>query len=343
MQAPAHAASDVVLDVRGLSKFFTVGGGGPFGLGGPVRRVHAVEDVDFTLRRGQILALVGESGSGKSTIARRLAQLYPATAGRVLLDGRDVTAVRGRRDLLRYRSQVQMVFQDPFGSLNPVKTIAHHIMRPLTIHRRDGDGRAGPARVHELLRTVGLTPPEEVAQKFPHQLSGGQRQRVAFARALAVRPAVILADDPISMLDVSIRMGILNMMASLRDEQGLSYLYITHDLASARYLADETLVLYAGHLVESAPSDELMDDPLHPYTRLLLSAVPNPRKGLSRRRVEARGEIPTVINPKPGCRFANRCPHVMDVCRAVTPALAEIRPNHRVRCHLYGPSTVAAG
>jgi len=335
MQAPAHAPSDAVLDVRGLSKYFAAGGGGPFGLGGPARRVHAVEDVTFTLRRGQILALVGESGSGKSTIARVLARLYPATAGQVLLHGQDVTAVHGRRDLLRYRSAVQMVFQDPFGSLNPVKTVAHHLMRPLTIYRRPGEGRGGPGQVHDLLRTVGLTPPEEVALKFPHQLSGGQRQRVAFARALAVQPEVILADEPISMLDVSIRMDILNMMAHLRDARGVSYLYITHDLASARYLADETLVLYAGHLVEAASSDALMDEPLHPYTRLLLSAVPDPRRGLDKRRVEAHGEIPTVINPRPGCRFANRCPHVMDVCRAITPPLIEIRPNRRVRCHLY--------
>jgi peptide/nickel transport system ATP-binding protein len=189
---------------------------------------------------------------------------------------------------------------------------------------------------------VGLVPPEEVAAKYPHQLSGGQRQRVSFARALAVNPEVILADEPISMLDVSIRMGILNLMAQLREERGLSYLYITHDIASARYLADETLVLYAGHLMEAAPSEDLMAEPLHPYTQLLLSAVPDPGAGLARRRVEARGEIPTVINPKPGCRFASRCPHVMDVCRKQTPPLFEVRPNHRVRCYLYAPHTATA-
>jgi len=213
------------------------------------------------------------------------------------------------------------------------------IGRPLTIHHRVEGGHRASEHIHDLLSTVGLTPPAEVALKFPHQLSGGQRQRVAFARALAVDPEVILADEPISMLDVSIRMGILNMMARLRDERGLSYLYITHDLASARYLADEMLVLYAGHLVESATSEELMGEPLHPYTQLLLSAVPDPRREPAKRRVEARGEIPTVVNPLPGCRFANRCPHVMDVCRAVTPALIELRPTHRVRCHLYGPSS----
>ncbi len=337
---PREQASDVVLDVRGLSKFFPAGGGGL--LGGERRLIHAVEDVSFTLRRAEILALVGESGSGKSTIARLLAGLYPATTGQAMFHGQDVLKLHGRGSLLRYRGRVQMVFQDPFSSLNPVKSIAHHIERPLLLHQEAKGSRAAGQKVLELLRTVGLTPPEEVAAKFPHQLSGGQRQRVSFARALAVNPEIILADEPISMLDVSIRMGILNMMDALRRERGLSYLYITHDLASARYLADETMVLYAGHMMESAPSEEVMNEPLHPYTRLLLSAVPDPGSGLAKRRVEARGEIPTVVNPKPGCRFANRCPHVMDVCRQRTPALIEAKPGHRVRCYLYGPEAVTA-
>ncbi len=324
-----------LLDVRGLSKFFPAGGGGPFG--GERRNVHAVEDVSFTLERGQILALVGESGSGKSTIARLLAGLYPATAGQVLFHDQDVLKMHGRRPLLRYRNQVQMVFQDPFGSLNPVKPIMHHIERPLKIHHQTSGSAATHARVYELLDTVGLIPPDEVAAKYPHQLSGGQRQRVSFARALAVNPEIILADEPISMLDVSIRMGILNMMERLRDERGLSYLYITHDLASARYIADDTLVLYAGHLVEAAPTEDVMQKSLHPYTQLLLSAVPDPSLGLVKRRVEARGEIPTVVNPTPGCRFSNRCPHVMPVCRAVTPPLIQVAPKHHVRCYLYGP------
>ena len=333
------ASSDVLMDVRSLSKFFPTGSSFP--LGGPRPSIHAVDDVSFTLQRGQILALVGESGSGKSTIARVLARLYPATSGEALFHGRDALKLRGR-DLFRYRGQVQMVFQDPFGSLNPVKSVGHHIERPLLI-QHEARGRLDTrAKVHELLRTVGLTPPEEVANKLPHQLSGGQRQRVALARALAVNPEVILADEPISMLDVSIRMGILNLLARLRDERGLSYLYITHDLASARYLADETLVLYAGHLMEAAPSEELMAEPLHPYTQLLLTAVPDPHSALTKRRVEARGEIPTVIDPKPGCRFANRCPHVMDVCRRVTPALAEVRPRHWVRCHLHSTPVEAS-
>ena len=274
---------------------------------------------------------MGESGSGKSTIARLLSGLYPPTAGQAFFHGQDALTLRGRAEQARYRSRVQMVFQDPFGSLNPVKTVAHHITRPLLIHHK-ARGRDAQARVHELLHTVGLTPPVEVAKKYPHQLSGGQRQRVAFARALAVSPEVILADEPISMLDVSIRMGILNMMASLRDEMGLSYLYITHDIASARYIADEVMVLYAGQVVEKAPSEELIQHPQHPYTRLLLSAAPNPQAGLIPRRVEARGEIPTVVDPPPGCRFAPRCPLVMDICRKSTPQIKNITPGHPVRC-----------
>jgi peptide/nickel transport system ATP-binding protein len=320
-----------VMTVRGLTKHFAAGRAGFFG---EQRRIHAVDDVSFDLHRGRILALVGESGSGKSTIARLLARLYPPTAGTAVFGGRDILRLHRRNELLRYRGQVQMVFQDPFGSLNPTQSIAHHLERPLQIHGRAGGRRQTRERVHELLQTVGLTPPADVALRLPHQLSGGQRQRVAFARALAVEPEVILADEPISMLDVSIRMGILNLMARLRDERGLSYLYITHDLASARYIANEVMVLYAGQVMEMAPSEEVMREPLHPYTRLLLSAVPDPRRR-TEQRIDARGEIPVVVNPKPGCRFANRCPLVFDACRAITPSLIEAKPKHWVRCHLY--------
>jgi len=328
-----------VMDVQGLTKWFPVGGGGPFGLGGDARYVHAVDDVSFTLEKGRILALVGESGSGKSTIARLLARLYPVTSGRVFLKGHDALSHQNRKAVLAYRNDVQMIFQDPFGSLNPVKTVQYHLERPLALHT-ELRGAARARRVDELLRTVGLEPPEEFAPKYPHQLSGGQRQRVVIACALAVNPEVILADEPTSMLDVSIRMGILNLMKQLRDERDLTYLYITHDLASARYIADETMVLYAGHMMEKAPSKDLMRDPQHPYTRLLLSAAPNPR--MEKTRVEARGEIPTIINPKPGCRFAPRCPLVMDICRQRTPEVTEIAPGHLVRCYAAQPHRVGA-
>jgi peptide/nickel transport system ATP-binding protein len=241
--------------------------------------LDAVADVSFTLRPGHVTALVGESGSGKSTVARLLARLYVPSDGKILFEGKDVADQRRRRTLLDYRSRVQMIFQDPFASLNPVKRIEHHIARPLQIHHIVPRG-AVDARVRELLLRVGLVPPDEIAQKYPHQLSGGQRQRVAIARALAVEPSVILADEPISMLDVSIRIGILNLILQLKRELGIAFLYITHDIASARYVADEVLVMYRGRIVEQGPTDAVLQEPEHPYTKLLLSAVPNPDSGL---------------------------------------------------------------
>ncbi len=271
------SAAGAMLEVQGLTK--------EFGRRPPLR---AVDDVSFTLRPGRITALVGESGSGKSTVARLLSRLYAPTAGTILFRGQDVSRVRGRRDLLAYRSEVQMIFQDPFGSLNPVKRVQHHIERPLRIHGLATRDQVD-ARVRELLLTVGLVPPEEIAQKYPHQLSGGQRQRVAIARALAVEPSVVLADEPISMLDVSIRIGVLNLMADLKRELGIAFLYITHDIASARYAADEVLVMYAGRIVEHGPTDAVLQSPRHEYTRLLLSAVPRPEAGLQREPLTRKG------------------------------------------------------
>ena len=321
------------LEVRSLTKRFP--------LGNAVRRahVHAVDDVSFELRPGTITALVGESGSGKSTVARLLAHLSEPTAGEVLFEGNDVTHVRKRRDVLRYRSQVQIIFQDPFGSLNPVKTVRHHIERPLRIHRIVPSSQV-EQRVHELLRTVGLVPPEDVAAKYPHELSGGQRQRVAIARALAVEPKVVLADEPISMLDVSIRIGVLNLMAKLKEEQGIAFLYVTHDLASARYVADDILVMYAGQIVESGPIEDVLSAPLHPYTRLLLDAVPDPTTKTEGQQVELRkGDASAAVDPREGCRFLMRCPLAIEICSHTTPQLVEERPEHAARCHVTAPAT----
>ena len=275
--------SSAAIEVQGLAKHFPLGGS-PL-----VRRrvLRAVDDVSFELRPGNVTALVGESGSGKSTVARLISRLYEPTEGRILFRGEDVSKVRGRRALVRYRSQVQMIFQDPFASLNPVKRVEHHVARPLLIHGLASRRDVG-ARVQELLASVGLVPPDEIAQKYPHQLSGGQRQRVAIARALAVEPAVILADEPISMLDVSIRLGILNLMLDLKQERDIAFLYVTHDIASARYVADEVLVMYAGQIVEQGATDDVLQTPLHPYTRLLLSAVPDPEAGLRQERLPSR-------------------------------------------------------
>jgi peptide/nickel transport system ATP-binding protein len=320
-----------VLEARGLSKQFPVGGALHRA------RLHAVDDVSFSLARGRLTALAGESGSGKSTVARLLARLYEPTSGSILFEDRDVSHDTRRRDVLRYRSQVQMIFQDPFGSLNPVKTVRHHIERPLRIHGLASESDAGQ-RVLDLLETVGLVPPKIIAAKYPHELSGGQRQRVGIARALAVQPKVLIADEPISMLDVSIRIGILNLMRDLKNDLGIAFLYVTHDLASARYVADDILVMYAGQIVEQGPVEEVLSSPLHPYTRLLLASVPDPGRPAERIEIR-RGSASAAVDPPPGCRFVDRCPLAVDVCRRLTPALVEARPSQAARCHVTAPST----
>jgi peptide/nickel transport system ATP-binding protein len=326
----SHPVGEVVLEVRNLTKHF------PVGSFFKPKLVRALNDVSFTISRGQVLALVGESGSGKSTTARLISRLMPPTKGEIILRGKDVLKTERGRPSLNYRKEIQMIFQDPFGSLNPVHTIGHHIQRPLEIHKMLKGGNAQD-RVYELLSTVGLTPPEDAARKYPYQMSGGQRQRVAIARALAVEPEIILADEPISMLDVSIRMGVLNLMEQLKEERGIGFLYITHDLASARYIGDRTMVMYTGYVVEAAESRELMEQPAHPYTQMLMAAVPNPQGGMVKHKAEVRGEIPSLTDLPPGCPFATRCPKVMDICKKVMPGVEQLSPDHWVRCHLYGP------
>ncbi len=327
-QHTANPGGPPLLEVKNLTRYFQVGGLLDSAM------LHALEDVSFSVHRGEVVSVVGESGSGKSTTARLIARLMPPTAGEIRLAGEDVLKREPKRPSLKYRSDVQMVFQDPFGSLNAVHSIGHHIARPLRIHKKTRGRGETRDRVHELLSTVGLDPAAAYASKFPHHLSGGQRQRVAIARALAPDPVLLLADEPISMLDVSIRMGILNLMERLKHERGLAYLYITHDLASARYIGDRTHVMYAGRMVEGATSEDLVSEPAHPYTRLLLSAVPDPRT--QRVRVEARGEVPSMVDPPPGCPFAARCPHVMPVCKQAMPGITHLSTSHWVRCHLYG-------
>lgn len=330
--------NDVILDVRNLTKYF------PIGSLIKTRQVHAVEDASFSVKRGQVVALVGESGSGKTTTIRLIARLIPVTSGEIFFDGADVLKTQARQASMQYRRKVQMIFQDPFASLNPVHTIEHHLERPLIIHKI-ASGRADLRnRVCELLETVDLKPAQEIARRYPHQLSGGQRQRVAIARALAVNPELILADEPISMLDVSIRMGVLNLMANLKETLGIAYLYITHDLASSRYIGDQIMVMYAGHMVEGGDSEEIMGSAVHPYTQLLLSAVPDPHAGLrTRKEIGARGEVPSLIDPPPGCPFMARCTRVMDVCRQAMPGPTAIKPDHWVRCHLFGAGDLRQG
>jgi peptide/nickel transport system ATP-binding protein len=318
-----------LLDVRHLTKHF------PVGTIFKTRHVHAVEDVTFQVERGQVVAVVGESGSGKSTTVRLIARLLPATQGEIFFRGTDILKAEAGRASLAYRRKVQMIFQDPFSSLNSAHTVEHHLTRPLVIHKAAENGKHLKEMVYELLTVVGLNPAPEIARRYPHQLSGGQRQRVAIARALAVNPELILADEPISMLDVSIRIGILNLMVQLKEERGIAYVYITHDLASARYIGDKIMVMYAGHMVEGGASEEIMGNPFHPYTRLLLSAVPNPHAGLhTQQNIGARGEVPVLIDPPPGCPFTARCPKAMDICRGAMPGVVDVAADHWVRCHL---------
>jgi peptide/nickel transport system ATP-binding protein len=330
------ATTDVVLAAVGLTKHF------------PVRRrlfvgerraVHAVESVDLALRRGRVTAMVGESGSGKSTVARLLAQLVRQTSGDVLLHGSPVRAT-GRR-FRAYCRRVQMVFQDPFASLNPVHTVRYHLTRALRIH-------GSPMTAEELLTQVSLTPPERFLPKFPHELSGGQRQRVAIARALAAGPEALLADEPVSMLDVSIRLGVLNLLRDLRDRLDLAILYITHDIASARYFADEVLVMYAGQVVEGGSGEAVTQHAAHPYTRLLIASAPDPDR-LTGEASDVQdvggGEPPSLIDPPAGCRFHPRCPHAMARCKVEAPPRLAVESNgdgpHFAACWLYDTQTVA--
>jgi peptide/nickel transport system ATP-binding protein len=339
---PLQATDEVVLEAVGLTKHFAVRRAGRELVTGVQRRVHAVDGLSLVLRRGRVTALVGESGSGKSTVARLLAQLFPATDGEIRLHGAPVRARRGRR-FRAYCRRVQMIFQDPFASLNPVHTVRYHLTRSLRVHHRVGRDRAEcESALADLLGSVALRPPERYLGKFPHELSGGQRQRVAIARALGANPEVLLADEPVSMLDVSIRLGVLNLLRDLKERLRLAILYITHDIASARYFADETLVMYAGRIVEGGDSETVTQAPAHPYTQLLIASAPDPDRitcDAPPAPDTAGGEPPSLIRPPAGCRFHPRCPHVMDRCRLDVPVRVEIgdAPGHWAACWLYEP------
>lgn len=300
---------------------------------GPRRVLHAVDGVSLRLHAGEVVALVGESGSGKSTLARVLAQLQRYNGGEIRLHGEHVRAWRGRA-LRKYSGKVQYLFQDPFSSLNPVHTIRHHLERPLRIHgtkSKDMD-----RKLAELLDLVHLSPAEWFLPKYPHELSGGQLQRIVIARSLAAEPEVLLADEPVSMLDVSIRLGILNLLQELQDKRGLAILYVTHDMASARYFAQRVLVMYGGQIVEGGTGEDVVSAPAHPYTQLLLESAPDPERALGRARMPVKGEPISVVNPAPGCRFAARCPYVMDICSQAPPA-ANVGDRHWSLCWLHAP------
>jgi peptide/nickel transport system ATP-binding protein len=330
-QAADLGAADLtqpLLRTEGLTKHFRIGNALSR------RTLHAVDEINLTIGERQIVALAGESGSGKSTIARLLARIYKPTAGEIYYQGRPLSGMHSRRDRLRYASNAPMVFQDPFASINPVFRISHGVLRTLKLHRPELSADERYAEARRVFEVVGLTPPDQALQRYPHELSGGQRQRVGFAQALAAKPRLIIADEPVSMLDVSIRIGLLNLMAQLRDEQGVSILYITHDIASARYVADRLIVMYAGQIAEAGPVDEVLSNPRHPYTQLLVSAVPDPRAEPHVGAETDRGEPPKVIDPTPGCRFRWRCPLAIDICSTTTPELTQLAPDHDAACHV---------
>jgi len=322
--------SPPLLEVRNLVKHFPVGGGF---LGRGAGLVRAVDDVSFTIRRGETLGLVGESGCGKTTTGRAILQLERATSGQVLFEGRDLTTL-DEVELRDMRRRMQVIFQDPYSSLNPRMTIGQMLAEPLAVHGIVRERAARAARVHELLGRVGLLPPH--ASRYPHELSGGQRQRVGIARALAMEPTLIVCDEPVSALDVSIQAQIINLLEDLQRELGLTYLFIAHDLAVVRHISDRIAVMYLGKIVEIADRRALYEDPQHPYTKALLAAVPIPDPELEarRERVVLGGEVPSPLNPPTGCVFHPRCPIAVDRCPREVPELREIRPGHWAACVL---------
>lgn len=324
----SNPTSPPALEVRGLTKVFRTGSALR------ATEVKALTKVDLSVGLGEIVALVGESGSGKSTLARCVAQLEKPTAGEILLDGKPVSRLHGLNQRRKYFRQVQMIFQDPFGSLNPVHRIGHFLQRSLEIHGKTSSPAETQAKLAELMATVGLD--EDMLDSYPFELSGGQRQRIAIARALAVEPTVVLADEPTSMLDVSVRIGVLNLMRRLRDEQGISMLYITHDLASARYLADRIAVMFAGEIVEQGESLALLANPQHPYTQLLVSAVPDPERAQAFDPVQ-RAELRSRVLGADECPFAGGA----EACSQAEPVLHQVgkpEDQHWVRCHRYQPA-----
>jgi peptide/nickel transport system ATP-binding protein len=331
MTANDSTATDlgpVVLEAKGLYKDYKLGRGPKASV------LSAVRDVSLQLRRGAVVALVGESGSGKSTVAKLLAGQERPTSGEVLLDGEPVHH-SGRRGFRAYKSEVQMVFQDPFASLNPTHRVRYPLERAVRLHRSELGRQAVADELVRLMDEVRLNPAEEFLQRYPHQLSGGQRQRVSIARALAVRPRVLLADEPVSMLDVSIRLEVLDVIDHLRERFELAVLYITHDIASARYFAGETLVMYAGEIVERGPSEDLSQSPAHPYTQLLLAAAPDPdRLGapIDERLAGSARQAGSTPTTTVGCRFSSRCPLADDHCRAQSPPLQAIDEHRAAAC-----------
>ena len=315
--------SNVLLEVKDLKKYYKV----------PKGMLHAVDGVSFNLEKGKTLGIVGESGCGKTTIGRAILRLVEPTSGSVIFDGVDILKLN-KQEMRHMRRNMQLIFQDPFSSLNPRKTITQTIEEPIILANMIPDPDKRFMRVMELMDTVGLA--ERLVNTYPHELDGGRRQRIGIARALAMNPKFIICDEPVSALDVSIQAQILNLMKKIQREMGLTYIFITHNLAVVNHFSDDITVMYLGRLIEKAPSETLFANPLHPYTQALLSAVPVPRIHNRPERLLLRGEITSPINPEPICRFANRCNYALPICSKEEPCLIEVEPNHFVACHLVG-------
>jgi len=329
--------AETLLEVKDLVKHFPIRSKGMFSKGTGV--VKAVDGVSFSISRSETLGLVGESGCGKSTTGRLILWLTEPTSGQVTFGGMDVRSL-GKHELRALRREMQIVFQDPYASLNPRMTVGQIVGEPLDVHGVPGGGDR-QKRVEELLDVVGLSPYH--ASRYPHEFSGGQRQRIGIARALAVSPKLIVCDEPVSALDVSIQAQVINLLQDLQSNLGLTYLFIAHDLSVVKHISDRVAVMYLGKLVELAPKGVLYSSPMHPYTQALLSAVPVPDPDRKKHRIPLEGEIPSPINPPSGCRFHPRCPHAQEVCSAEDPVLAEVAEGHVVACHLHQEPKNAEG
>ncbi|MGI5854144.1 MAG: ABC transporter ATP-binding protein [Bacillota bacterium] len=320
--------AEVLLEVKNLTKHFPITRGIVFQK--VVGLNKAVDNVSFEIHRGETLGLVGESGCGKSTLGRTILRLLEATAGEVWFEGRNILELNNH-EMRELRRDMQIIFQDPYASLNPRMTVGDIIGEPLLIHNL-ASGKALEQRVKELLSVVGLS--GQHARRYPHEFSGGQRQRIGVARALAVNPKIIVCDEPVSALDVSIQAQVINLLQDLQKEFGLTYLFIAHDLAVVKHISDRVAVMYLGQLVELTTKDELYDNPLHPYTKALLSAIPIPNPEVKRERILLEGDVPSPINPPPGCHFHTRCRYATPVCSEMVPEWKEVKPGHFVACHL---------
>ena len=319
--------AEKLLEVRHLKKYFNTKAG----------LLHAIDDVSFSINKGETLGIVGESGCGKSTTGRCVIRLLEPTSGEVIFDGQDILKL-GKHELNKVRKDMQIVFQDPYSSLNPRKTVFDTIAQPLKHHNILPSNKKAVVeeKVLELMETVGLA--ERLINTYPHELDGGRRQRIGIARALAVEPKFIVCDEPVSALDVSIQAQILNLLKRLQEDRGLTYIFITHDLSVVKYISDSIMVMYLGQAVEVAPSEELFRNPMHPYTKALLSAVLVPKAEGNKNRIQLRGELSSPINPPDECRFMKRCNYACEACKGATPPLIEVEPGHFVACHCITPN-----